>query len=175
MANRYAITSFLPGFALVGLSGWDDFILRDASGKFFTVPTVPLLRERLQPLAYDIATSNLQPDPRFTDRIKWYIQPLVFGGDPSSDQNMTWVSLDQHTDAVRCGTTNTVNSNETYLLRLFSVRRRPTLEPAACARKETDNENLSTTGSILAESLLMRGNLLDTQTVLFGFYSGSRH
>ena len=50
-----------------------------------------------------------------------------------------------------------------------------TLEPALCARKETDSENLSTTESHLAESLVMQGNLLDIPTVLFGFYSTSRH
>lgn len=84
MADRYSIATFLPGFALVGLSGWDDFILRDACGKLFTAPTVPLVREHLRPLAYDIDSSTLRPDPRLTDRIKWYIQPLVFGGDVSS-------------------------------------------------------------------------------------------
>ena len=50
-----------------------------------------------------------------------------------------------------------------------------TLEPALCARKETDIENLSTAERILAESLFMRGDFFDTQTGLFGFYSTSRH
>ena len=99
--DRYAIGSTLPDFALVGLTGWDDFILRDTSGKLFTAPTIPLLRERLRPLAYDLNTAKLRPDPKFTDRIKWYIQPLVFGGDPRSQQNMAWLSLDQHTEAVK--------------------------------------------------------------------------
>ena len=51
-----------------------------------------------------------------------------------------------------------------------------TLEPAICARKEeSDIESLSTTGSLLAESLDMRGNFFDIRTILFGFYSASRH
>jgi len=50
-----------------------------------------------------------------------------------------------------------------------------TLEPAICARKETDSENLSTTGRVLAESFVMRGDFFDTQTVTFGFYATSRH
>ena len=51
-----------------------------------------------------------------------------------------------------------------------------TLEPAICARKEeSDIESLSTTGSLLAESLDMRGGFFDTRTVLFGFHSTSRH
>ena len=51
-----------------------------------------------------------------------------------------------------------------------------TLEPAICARKEeSDIESLSTTGRILAESLVMQGDFFDTQTVSFGFYATSRH
>ena len=51
-----------------------------------------------------------------------------------------------------------------------------TLEPALCARKEeTDIEGVSTTGSILAESPVMRGDFFDTRTVPFGFYATSRH
>ena len=50
-----------------------------------------------------------------------------------------------------------------------------TLEPALCARTETDSENLSTTESNLAESLVMRGDFFDIRTVPFGFYSTSRH
>ena len=51
-----------------------------------------------------------------------------------------------------------------------------TLEPALCARKEeSDIESLSTIGSILAESLDMRGNFFDIRTILFGFYATSRH
>jgi len=41
-ADRYGIASELPGFSLVGLRGWDDFLVRDENGRVFTVPTVPL-------------------------------------------------------------------------------------------------------------------------------------
>ena len=51
-----------------------------------------------------------------------------------------------------------------------------TLEPAICARIEgTDIESVSTIGSILAESPVMRGDFFDTRTVLFGFSSERRH
>ena len=51
-----------------------------------------------------------------------------------------------------------------------------TLEPAICARKEeADTESVSTTGRLLAESLVMRSDFFDTQTVSFGFYATSRH
>ena len=50
-----------------------------------------------------------------------------------------------------------------------------TLEPVFCARKEgADIESHSTTGSILAESLVMQGDLPDTRTASFGFYSTSQ-
>ena len=52
----------------------------------------------------------------------------------------------------------------------------PTLEPAICARRKgADIESVSTTGSILAESLVMRGDFFDTPTIPFGFYATSRH
>ena len=51
-----------------------------------------------------------------------------------------------------------------------------TLEPVICARKEgADIESVSTTASILAESLVMRGDFFDIPTALFGFNSTSRH
>ena len=50
-----------------------------------------------------------------------------------------------------------------------------TLAPALCARTETNSENLSTTESILAESLVMQGDFFDILTILFGFYFASRH
>ena len=50
-----------------------------------------------------------------------------------------------------------------------------TLEPVICARKEgADIESVSTTESILAESLVMQRNLSPTQTVP-GLYATSRH
>ena len=35
------------------------------------------------------------------DEIKWYITPVVFGGDPSLADNVTWVALDQHAQLVK--------------------------------------------------------------------------
>ena len=97
---------------------------------------------------------------------------------------------------------NDPGATRTYALRGFCVRRTPrachgacdrlrpgrlrashavclasrTLAPVVCARKEgTDIESVSTTGSILAESLVMRADSFDNQAVSFGFYSTSRH
>ena len=51
-----------------------------------------------------------------------------------------------------------------------------TLAPVICARKKGTNiAGVSTSESILAESLVMQRDFSDTQTVPFGFYATSRH
>ena len=50
-----------------------------------------------------------------------------------------------------------------------------TLAPVFCARRRgADIECLSTTGHLLAESLVMRGDFFETQAVSSGFYATSR-
>jgi hypothetical protein len=39
-SQRYAISERLPDYQVVGLCGWDDFIVRDAKGQTYSVPTV---------------------------------------------------------------------------------------------------------------------------------------
>ena len=99
--GRYGLREILPGFTLVGLRGWDDMIVRDAGGNFFTVPTVPITREHLQGYDFNIDLSTLEADNQMRGKIKWYVTPLIFGGDPSSAENISWITLDQHPDAVR--------------------------------------------------------------------------
>ena len=101
MTARYDANTFLPGFTIDGMIGWDDFILHDAAHQFYTAPTIPLTAQYLKPFTFDIDLSTLRPDNRFADKIKWHVQPLVFGGDPQSEQNTTWITLDQHTQAVK--------------------------------------------------------------------------
>jgi hypothetical protein len=42
----------------------------------------------------------METDSRFTGRIKWYIKPVVFGGDPNPGENVTWVTHEQHAELV---------------------------------------------------------------------------
>ena len=98
---RYGLPDYLPDFFIVGLKGWDDFILCDLRGDYFSVPTVPLSIEVVRPYAFPVETLKLTTDSRFENRIKWYIKPVVFGGDPTSKENMTWLSHDVHERAVR--------------------------------------------------------------------------
>ncbi len=51
--------------------------------------------------------ASLVPDEQFQGLIKWTIKPIVFGGSPTEDENMTWVDLPKHQELVRWW-------NETY-------------------------------------------------------------
>ena len=91
-SERYGITDLLPGFRILGLRGWDDFIVEDEHGATFTVPTVPCDRGELA--RFSVPECNqLIPDDRFTGKVKWYITPTKFGGDPAATENITWISL----------------------------------------------------------------------------------
>jgi hypothetical protein len=98
---RYGVARYLPGFTVIGLKGWDDFIVRDAHLALFLVPTVPAIPRHLQALAASIASEELERDPRWEGKIKWWIKPIVFGGDPQDPSNSTWLSLEQHAQFVR--------------------------------------------------------------------------
>ena len=115
VSGRYAISQFLPGYQVIGLRGWDDFILRDSTGRTYTVPTVPAIAEYISPYALPLAGSSLGSDDRFRGKIKWYVQPVVFGGDPNLGKNVIWVSHEQHAQLVKYW-------NDLYR----SVKRQPT-------------------------------------------------
>jgi hypothetical protein len=100
-SKRYGISEQLPGYEIVGLRSWDDFIVRDPKGRTYTVPTVPLDVKYLKPFKLPEHTSVLQSDDRFTGKIKWYVKPVVFGGDPAIGENVTWLNQEQHAQFVR--------------------------------------------------------------------------
>jgi hypothetical protein len=97
----YEIEKHLAGHVIVGLEGWDDFIVRGPDGQLMTVPTVPIAAEFLKPLAVFPDPARLTPDPRFTGTVKWYRAPLVFGGSPTDRENMMWVPIESHPEVVR--------------------------------------------------------------------------
>ena len=94
-SRKYEIQKFLPGYQIVGLRGWDDFIVPDENGGVSTVPTVPM-----DPQCLAAWTVLLKPDSRFTGQIKWYTKPLVFGGDAGDPSNTQWVSGENHVQLV---------------------------------------------------------------------------
>ena len=100
-SERYGTHSVLPAHLIVGLRGWDDFLVCNSKGLLFTIPTVPFDSKYLAPSALRIDESALRVDPRFAGKIKWYVKPIAFGGDPAADENTTWVNHQQHTELVR--------------------------------------------------------------------------
>ena len=99
-SDRYAVSQFLPGYKVIGLRGWDDFILQDYSGATFCAPTVPAVADHVSAYTLPARGTTLSPDDRFQGKIKWYVKPVVFGGDPQSQENIIWVSHDQHAQLV---------------------------------------------------------------------------
>ena len=97
----YGLAQYLPGYSIVGLKGWDDFIVVDGESQYFTVPTVPLDRTNVAPFRFPGEALRLESDERFGKKIKWYVKPIRFGGDPSAKENMVWLSLDEHVEAVK--------------------------------------------------------------------------
>jgi len=95
-ASRYAIERWLPGHEVIGLKGWDDLLVQSTAGTVFAVPSVPLTPEYLAPFTLPSQSEALSPDARFVGKIKWYVQPLALGGNPTEASNVTWVSHEQH-------------------------------------------------------------------------------
>lgn len=98
--QAYGFDRFIPGYVLVGLKGWDEFIVVAPSGSLQVVPTVPLDASQAEPYVLPEPIS-LQADSRFANKIKWYLKPLVFGGSPTDETNAAWISHAQHTEVVR--------------------------------------------------------------------------
>jgi hypothetical protein len=101
MTNLYGIERDLPGYTLIGLKGWDDFIVRDVRKSVCTVPTVPVDSRHLKSVETPTERDALKRDPRWEGRIKWWLQPIAFGGDPQDEKNVAWISLEQHAQIVR--------------------------------------------------------------------------
>ncbi|WP_238340624.1 hypothetical protein [Pseudomonas kairouanensis] len=49
--KAYRFDHHLPGYTLLGLKGWDDFIVINSFGVMFTIPTLPLDASYAAPFA----------------------------------------------------------------------------------------------------------------------------
>jgi len=70
--ERYGIAALLPGYRIVGLRGWDDFIVQDEMGDTFKLPTVPYDHKELVPFQVP-ASDELVRDNRFAGKVKGYV------------------------------------------------------------------------------------------------------
>jgi hypothetical protein len=100
-SERYELLGFLPGFKILGLRGWDDFIVRNDSGQTYSLPTIPIDRCYLSPVSVPGGGSAFNRDLRFSGKIKWYVKPIVFGGDAGAGENLVWVSHEEHAELVK--------------------------------------------------------------------------
>ncbi len=101
ITRSYGLDSILPGFSIFGIRGWDEFLIRDSGGRLFAIPTVPLDTKYLRPAENLFDGAVLQIDAQLSGKIKWYVTPLVFGGDPSDQNNLIWVDHGKHAELVR--------------------------------------------------------------------------
>jgi len=99
--GRYKFEELLPGFKVLGLRGWDDFIVQDAAGNCFSVPTVPVDPHYLESFQIPTAKAELVQDSRFVGKINRYTKPIVFGGDPNLGENRTWITHERHAELAR--------------------------------------------------------------------------
>lgn len=101
----YEINRFLPGYSLLGMVGWDYFLVMDRENqRLFRIPTIPIVLTEKQAWNHKIDLEALKPDGRFQGKVKWYLKPIVFGGDPNPGNNMTWISHEDHVQAMNIGT-----------------------------------------------------------------------
>ena len=101
LQQMYGLPDFLPGFKLIGLRSLDEFLVENAMGELFAVPTVPLIAEHLESYRFEEPLDKLLQDERVHGKIKWYVTPLIFGGDAAQSDNVTWITLAQHTELVQ--------------------------------------------------------------------------
>jgi hypothetical protein len=97
---KYKFNEFLPEFQFVGILNWDEFLVADSNSKHYVIPTIPLDVKYLTPIPDFDQEFNLIPDQKLFNLIRWHVMPVVFGGDPTSEENIKWIDLDQHVDVV---------------------------------------------------------------------------
>ena len=75
--------------------------MQDARGATYCVPTIPTVADHLSAYTLPSSVTTLSPDDRRQGKVKWYVKPIVFGGDPQSQENIIWVNHDQHAQLVK--------------------------------------------------------------------------
>ncbi len=99
-SERYAISKWLPGYTVVGLRGWDDLIVKDGVGQTHSIPAVPLDLQYMAAFVVPGSKHDLEDDqPRYAGKIKWYVKPIVFGGEVNNE-NTIWINHTEHAGLV---------------------------------------------------------------------------
>jgi len=100
MTGIYGVRENLPGYTVVGLRvgtfhrhGWEAAVLHH--------PYRPAGKRAPGAVSVFGRPRSDQPDARFSKKVKWYVKPIMFGGDASAKENMIWVTYEQHAELVR--------------------------------------------------------------------------
>lgn len=97
--SLYRLSEEIGPALVVGMRGWDDLLIRGADGESFSVPMLPMSQSLIARCSIS-GHEDLEPDPGVEGRYRWYVKPLLFGGDPACSSNITWVDQKQHRDLV---------------------------------------------------------------------------
>jgi len=66
----YDLATYLPGFRLVGLKSWDDFIVISPVGDSFLCPTLPIEKKYFEPLDLGALPTTYSADAKLAGKIK---------------------------------------------------------------------------------------------------------
>ncbi|QEM67730.1 hypothetical protein FO488_05885 [Geobacter sp. FeAm09] len=100
ITEGYKLETYLLGYRIKAILGWDDFIITNPAGDQWRVPAVPLAQKYLEKSEKTFQSDQLETDSSHAGKIKWYVQPIVFGGDPAAEENMIWIDLKSHQELV---------------------------------------------------------------------------
>lgn len=68
VARACELNATLPGYSVLGLRSWHDFIVQDQAGVTFTIPSVPLDARYIASFKLPVP-SELQPDARLAGKV----------------------------------------------------------------------------------------------------------
>jgi len=99
LTSKYELEKYIPNYKLIGLIGWDDFIIFK-NNFYYKIPTVPIYEKYLEEIEMIDYLIELENEKENQNKIKWYTKPLIFGGDPCDPKNIKWINIEQHSQLV---------------------------------------------------------------------------
>ena len=96
-SEQSGIGRYLPGFVIIGLSAWDDFLVRDVHQSLFVVPTLPMAERYLRPVAAPVGREQLERDARYAERSNGGSSPscsAVIRTTRITQRGCPWISTD---------------------------------------------------------------------------------
>jgi hypothetical protein len=111
ITRRYNIEKFIKGYKIIGLMNWEDFILEDKNGKHYLMPTIPIDLKHIKAIEYSEIT-EFKEARKYKGKIKWYIKPIIFLGNPDDKKNISWINLEEHVKMVKLWNDKYLESSE---------------------------------------------------------------